>query len=56
LFSLENPRSENGIIISLVVPATVVPIMVLMGIILVFGIVLVYLLKKKSSKSLTNNR
>jgi hypothetical protein len=57
LFSLENPRLGKGIIIGLLVPATVIPIVVLMGIILALGIALVYLLiLKKSSKSLTNNR
>ena len=59
LFSLGDLSTEEGISIGLVVPATVIPIVVLMGIILVLGIVLVYLIiSKKSTRiySLTNDR
>ena len=59
LFSSANPYTESRmIIISLTIPAAVVPIMVLMGITLVLGIVLVYLISKKSIwvKNTTNQR
>ena len=59
LFSLEDPSTEEGISIGLVVPATVVPLVVLMGITLMLGIVLVYLIiSKKSTRtySLANDR
>ena len=47
--------SEEGISIGLLVPATVVPIVVLMGIILMLGIALVYLMKSEKTNSLAND-
>lgn len=60
LFSSANLYTESRmIIISLIVPATVVPLVVLMGITLVLGIVLVYYIISKKSrrvKKTTNHR
>ena len=49
LFSLENVSTEEGILIGLVVSVIVVPLVVLMGITLVLGIALVYLIISKKS-------
>ena len=60
MFFSGNQDTEKGIILSLVVTATVVPIVVLVGITLALGIALVYLIisKKRSTRtrSLTNDR
>ena len=49
LFSLENMSIEEGNLIDLVVSVIVVPLVVLMGITLVLGIALVYLIISKKS-------